>query len=359
MKSSYKRIFDIYNISFIICFFLLFNKSYADNKSNGTINPKAAVPYPKVFKENYNVKKLDFLVIGDWGYKGNGTGQASVAAAMKNWAKWNNSQFVINVGDNFYQIDDNEYDGILSLDDPKFKTYWLDVYTGRLADIPWFTVAGNHDWYANVSALLDYYWLKDNRFFIPSLYYVRKSTFGRSKTEVAWIHIDTNPFAYFYGNLTDKNQLKANLATMNIETSDQLEGKLNWIEEQLKAVQNTKWIFVVGDCSKVYYFPRLRSLFEKYRVTAYFAGHNHVLEMEPTNATSHVTYFTSGAGGKFDLEGCKGATWGSPGGTMGFLHVSIEDGCDQMYYEYVNATTAGQTPQVVKQGYINVRTDNV
>ncbi|CAG8591664.1 2714_t:CDS:2, partial [Dentiscutata heterogama] len=341
-------------------------KSYADNKTstNGTINPTAAIPYPNTFRETYNVNKLDFLVIGDWGYQGNGSGQRSVADAMKNWAKQNNSQFIINVGDNFYQVDDNDYDGVLSVDDPKFKSYWLDIYTEKLADIPWYTIAGNHDWYTNVSALVDYYWSTDKRFFIPSLYYVRISTFGKRNTKVAWIHIDTDPFAYYYDNLTDRNDLKANLATMNVKTSDQLEDRLNWIEGQLKTVKDIKWIFVVGhhglvgECSFPYYLPRLRSLFDKYRVTAYFAGHNHVLEMETANKTSHVTYFTSGAGGKFDLEGCKGATWGSPGGTMGFLHVSIEEDSDQMYYEYVNATTAGQTPKVVKQGFIDVRKDN-
>ncbi|CAG8712656.1 11293_t:CDS:2, partial [Racocetra fulgida] len=238
---------------------------------NGTINSTAATPYPKIFKETYNVKKLDFLVIGDWGYQGNGSGQRSVADAMKNWAKWNSSQFILNVG-------------------------------------------------------------------------------------VAWIHIDTDPFAYYYNNLTDKNELKANLANMGFNNNDNIEERLNWIEDQLKAVSHIKWIFVVvGECSYTYYFPRLRSLLNKYRVTAYFAGHNHVLEIETTNNTSPVTYFTSGAGSRFDLEGCKGATWGAPGGTMGFLHVSIEDGCDQLYYEYVNATIMGQTPQVVKQGFVSFR----
>ncbi|CAG8742203.1 18896_t:CDS:2, partial [Racocetra persica] len=337
-------------------------KNYAENSktnNNRTINSTAATPYPKIFKETYNVKKLDFLVIGDWGYQGNGSGQQSVADAMKNWAKWNSSQFILNVGDNFYQIDNKDYDGVLSVDDPKFKTYWLDVYTERLADIPWITIAGNHDWYTNVSALVDHYWLNDKRFFFPSLYYVRISTFGKHKTKVAWIHIDTDPFAYYYNNLTDKNGLKANLANMGFNNSDNIEKRLNWIEDQLKAVSHIKWIFVVGhhalvgECSYTYYFPRLRSLLNKYRVTAYFAGHNHVLEIETTNNTSPVTYFTSGAGSKFDLEGCKGATWGAPGGTMGFLHVSIEDGCDQLYYEYVNATTMGQTPQVVNQGFVS------
>ncbi|CAG8778524.1 16656_t:CDS:2, partial [Racocetra fulgida] len=59
-------------------------------------------PYPTPFDEQYD-GVLKFLCIGDWGQWGPGTGQPQVAAAMKTWAEANETTFVINLGDNFYQ----------------------------------------------------------------------------------------------------------------------------------------------------------------------------------------------------------------------------------------------------------------
>jgi len=54
-----------------------------------------------VYEEIYDDDKLDFLVLGDWGYQGKGIGtkqgdQKNVAFSIKKWAERNNSQFIIN-----------------------------------------------------------------------------------------------------------------------------------------------------------------------------------------------------------------------------------------------------------------------
>ncbi|CAG8681782.1 9392_t:CDS:2 [Cetraspora pellucida] len=53
-------------------------------------------PFPTPFEENYK-GDIKFLVIGDWGQKGPGTGQTPVADAMKTWADKNHTTFVLNL----------------------------------------------------------------------------------------------------------------------------------------------------------------------------------------------------------------------------------------------------------------------
>jgi hypothetical protein len=50
------------------------------------------------YEEIYENNKLDFLVVGDWGYQAKIGNQKNVAFVMKKWAERYNSQFMINVG---------------------------------------------------------------------------------------------------------------------------------------------------------------------------------------------------------------------------------------------------------------------
>ncbi|CAG8463035.1 2511_t:CDS:2 [Scutellospora calospora] len=108
------------------------------------INVTIATPYSEVFEETYVDSTLDFIVLGDWGYKANGTGrkhgdQVHVAFAMDSWAKKYNTNFIVNVGDSFYKNGKKDHQGVKSVNDSKWKTNWLDVYKGKLSDIPWYS----------------------------------------------------------------------------------------------------------------------------------------------------------------------------------------------------------------------------
>ena len=92
---------------------------------------------------------------------------------------------------------------------------------------------------------------------------------------------------------------------------------------------------------------RLRPLFEKYRVAAYFSGHAHTLELETAKPGQPVTYFLSGAGSKTD-ERCYGEDWGTINGALGFLHSIINE--NEMYYEFVDSTTL--EPKIVYRGSV-------
>jgi len=69
---------------------------------------------------------------------------------MGETAKALDAAFVISVGDNFYE------DGVASIDDPKWKTSFEDVYTAPSLQIPWYVALGNHDYHGNTQAQLDY-----------------------------------------------------------------------------------------------------------------------------------------------------------------------------------------------------------
>ena len=96
---------------------------------------------------------------------------------------------------------------------------------------------------------------------------------------------------------------------------------------------------------------RLRPLFEKYRVAAYFSGHAHTLEIELAKPGQPVTYFLSGAGSRME-ERCLEQDWGVPDGVLGFIHSTLND--TVMSYEYIDSTTL--EPKVVYKGSVSPRT---
>ncbi|CAG8585786.1 14619_t:CDS:10 [Acaulospora morrowiae] len=331
-------------------------------------------PLSKIFEdEKYTESKvLDFLVIGDWGSIGgkhhkHGS-QANVSKAMEHVATKYDSKFIINVGDNFYKRFGHDYQGVNSVDDDKWKEVWINVYNGpKLSKLTWYSIAGNHDWYTNVTAQVDYSLTKDSRWFMPSLFYSRVTTFEYTKdstvvrTKIGWIHIDTNIFYYDMDEIATKREgLRANIYNFGWEGDDAIESKLKWIEQKLIDFTNYKWLFVVGhhplagQCAQIHKMPRLLQLFERYGVTAYFAGHNHVLQYKAPSKLSPVAHFISGAGSKTGT-GCEGCDWGMPKGTFGFLHVTVGHD-DKLEFEFVDATTLKNPGGDVLAGVILIAT---
>ncbi|RIA86776.1 Metallo-dependent phosphatase-like protein [Glomus cerebriforme] len=317
-------------------------------------------PIDKPFVEYYDSKELNVITVGDWGFEGielnqTNSNQIKVAKAMETWAVNYHSDFIINTGDNFYISFVGDHEGVTSVDDPKWDRIWKGRYKGRLAKIPWYSVAGNHDWYNNVTAQVDYSLNYDSRFFLPSTYFVRESYFGKRKTKIAWIHIDTGIFFYTPAELeeVDKVIMKQQFERFGWNNTQAIEEKLKWVEDRLIEQQNSKWIFVVGHhplvgiCAQEYYMGRLRPLFEKYRVAAYFSGHAHTLEIEFAKFGQPVTYFLSGAGSRTD-ERCLEEDWGAPENVLGFLHSTIND--TQMTYEFVDSTTL--EPKIIYKGSV-------
>jgi hypothetical protein len=110
---------------------------------------------------------LNFIAIGDWGEES--VGESAGAAGMEYIAENLDIQFVALLGDNFYKAGiPNDGTGDHS---PRFQTTFENVYNGsRLQNIPFYVVAGNHDYKGNVTAQICYS-ADSSRWNFPSLWY--------------------------------------------------------------------------------------------------------------------------------------------------------------------------------------------
>ncbi|CAG8681795.1 9393_t:CDS:2, partial [Cetraspora pellucida] len=244
--------------------------------------------------------------------------------------------------DSFYQtsnasssttaIDPVDHEGVLSPDDPKWKGYWLDVYGGQLKNVQWFSVAGNHDWYANVTAEVDYFGDDDSRFFLPSLITLEKLL----------LVIMLRP-------------LNGTLKDFNLYTNDQITARLDWLDQQLQDNQDADWLFVVGhhplvgDCglkntAKYYLMYLIPPVLAKNNASGYFNGHAHELSYMAPSSSSSVAYFGSGDGGATLGSGCTHPTWSAPF-TFGFLSITISADGKTLSFEFVKANSTDTDPE--------------
>jgi hypothetical protein len=83
--------------------------------------------------------RVSFLVVGDWGRRG-GVEQRAVARAMGECAVVSRPDFVVSVGDNFYE------GGLHSTDDVEFAESFANVYDAASLQVPWHAILGNHDY---------------------------------------------------------------------------------------------------------------------------------------------------------------------------------------------------------------------
>lgn len=91
---------------------------------------------PGIFQREFNAQ---FLLVGDWGRDG-GQNQSAVAALMATVADSMKPDFILSMGDNFYE------NGLLSVDDPQFQSSFTDVYNADSLQVQWHAVLGNHDY---------------------------------------------------------------------------------------------------------------------------------------------------------------------------------------------------------------------
>lgn len=237
-----------------------------------------------------NLRALNFIVIGDWGDRGSDK-QKKVAKAMEQYAAKHNTRFIVSTGDNFYT------DGVKNTSDPLWKKAFLDVYGGpTLKNILWLSTLGNHDHHrgGNAQAQIDYSRMMPKRWFMPHFFYDTTMVIDKSM-EILFIMLDTTPLV--------ENEEKAS-STYNISdywkhSRYQLDSLEVWLGNS-----NAKWRFVIGH-HPIYSTgihgdnPKLKELIystlKKYGVQAYFAGHDHNLQLFEEDS---ITYVVSGGGGR-------------------------------------------------------------
>lgn len=236
--------------------------------------------------------KLNFIVLGDWGRKGNHR-QDKVADQMGVWAENNSGDFVITVGDNFYNS------GVESVADKHWRKSFNEIYTAESLYIPWYVTLGNHDYYGNVQAQINYTGIS-GRWNLPNRYYAKDFAIDDT-TSVKFIFIDTNIFVEDY-----RKDPKKYKGILDVQPQTQLA----WIDSTL-SVSNAKWHIITGH-HPVYsasyrhgnteeLHEHLLPLLNKYKVDLYFCGHDHDLQyLKPEGA---VHYVISGGGSQVRSAG--------------------------------------------------------
>lgn len=227
---------------------------------------------------------FNFYVIGDWGRNGE-FHQRDLAVTMNKVAATIEPEMILSTGDNFYP------DGVISTQDPLWKTSFEDVYTGHGLMAPWYVVLGNHDYHGNPQAEIDYSKISQ-RWNMPARYFVEDKMIDDG-TSIKFIFIDTSPLEDDYY----KEEYKQ--AVSSQDTTRQL----RWLDSTLASSKAT-WNFVVGHHPLYtggkrvdepnYTRSHLEKIFVKHNVDVYFAGHEHDLQYIKPEGATH--YFVSGSG---------------------------------------------------------------
>ncbi|KRX08963.1 hypothetical protein PPERSA_08166 [Pseudocohnilembus persalinus] len=236
-------------------------------------------------------------------------------------------EFIISVGDNFY-----DPDGVTGLDDPQWGDKWNKVYNNyeNIKNLDWYGVLGNHDW--NGPGLEYQFQYNKNGWKIEDYFWNHKKTFGNK--EVAFVHIDTNYLEY--GKQGQTQLMGERFKQLGWEKDKMI---LNLIEQQLQKVQTSDWIIVVGHhytsytCQIERNIDKIIDLFQKYKVDAYLSGHKHVLAF---NYKNDIGYIMSGAGAiNKSSKKCQDS---NPiylnGDVLGFYGIQISDNILDIYSYY-------------------------
>nr|VDD38229.1 unnamed protein product [Brassica oleracea] len=164
------KMFSVRLIFLILCIFF-----------NGSLSKLERLDHPVTKSDG----SLNILVVGDWGRQG-GFNQSLVAHQMGIVGEQLDIDFVISVGDNFYD------DGLKGDTDPAFEASFSHIYTHPSLQKQWYSVLGNHDYRGNVSAQLSHVLTqKDWRWFC-------RRSFVLCSGMVEFFFVDTNPFVEKY-----------------------------------------------------------------------------------------------------------------------------------------------------------------
>jgi len=289
-----KRTFSRFSFLLLAAFFV-FSSVGCDLLTN-TSGSEECRPAFSIVNQDPDVYSFEFLAVGDAG-----TGdlrQKTVAGAMENYAGKNPVRFVLYLGDNFYP------NGVDSVDDPKFRTYFEEIYDKTLLNIPFYAVLGNHDYRRNPYAQAAYTF-RSSRWHMPNFYY----TFTVDHNEsilCQFIALDTTP----------------------IDKWDRFATQLNWLEDVLSK-SSAHWKIVFGhhtifsngkhgDTEDM--IDEVLPILERYNVDLYICGHDHDLQV--LQQQDGVNFLVSGAGASPRVTNC-GENTIYAAGRLGFMALRV------------------------------------
>jgi len=245
---------------------------------------------------------LSFSVVGDWGGIPIRPYQVPwghrVAQSMDRMAGTEDTDFLMLVGDNFYEY------GVKNVSDPRFKQTYEDTFNSdltNLVDMPMYMQSGNHDYRGNMTAELKYTDLQ-RRWTFP--YY--------------WYTIPTPTFVDFSIDILmiDTNALKGDLAQIDEDPSEVTDRRTDhylWIKDTLSA--STADYIIVSGHHPIYSIAEhgptqelilnLLPMLKEAKVQLYISGHDHQLQClseqygdlnEDGNYSDTMNYVVSGMG---------------------------------------------------------------
>jgi len=210
------------------------------------------------------------------------------------------------LGDNFYQsgIPTNAHD-------PRFQETFEDVFTAEsLLNIPFYFVAGNHDWEGNVSAEIAYS-KYSNRWKYPDYFYNEMWTIKGSDNvdrTLELVMIDTVMLSgttqdVEYCEIYDIPASDCVLLPKGPASIDDAMTQWKWIDQTLRT-SKSDFLIVAG------HYPvwsigehgptpelvaALRPLLIDYNVTLYLDGHDHSMQYLQENDYPNLGYVVTGA----------------------------------------------------------------
>jgi tartrate-resistant acid phosphatase type 5 len=236
----------------------------------------------------------DLLMIGDWGYDNDHTGQSQVAAGMRRYTRQTSlrPQALLMLGDNWY----GELAG--GAGSSRWQTQFEQMYPANEFPGPAYAILGNHDYQqwpeSKVDSELEYSRLGRSRWTMPARWY--RFEFPTKNPLITFLALDSNmPFK-------DGTYEHGRDFTL---TSQQQAEQLAWLEAQLQLPRTTPFLVAMGHHPVYSDGPHgdhpvlVRDwdpLFRKYQVPLYLAGHDH--DLQHLEFEGHpTTHFLSGGGG--------------------------------------------------------------
>jgi hypothetical protein len=240
--------------------------------------------------------ELRSVVIGDFGYRGSDSGQKDVAASIAALHKQQPFHMGITLGDNFYER------GVRSVEDRAWRDIWESDY-GTLG-IPFYASLGNHDYYGNEQAQVDYTRMSKS-WRMPYRYY----TFAAGPVRFFALDTDEGTSGFWhFGKRWSAEQA-------------------NWLDSSLKRHNDAPWKIVYGhhpvysdgehgDTSRM--VKQLLPILKTHHVDVYLAGHDHDLQYFEQDG---IHFVIAGGGGK-NVRGvtARRARFAKP--TNGFLELT-------------------------------------
>jgi len=211
---------------------------------------------------------LNFMVASDMGRRGVSE-QKNIATLMGQEADFNRISFIAVPGD---PIHDN---GVKSTEDSEWKDKFENIYTApSLMTLPWFVVAGNHEYHGSVQAIMDYSKIS-KRWKAPARYFSFEKNLDSKGTKCLFVFIDTAPLIDKYRD--DKGYSDAG--------KQDIDKELKWLDSTLVS-SNDRWKIVLGhhpvyaDTQKdinerANMEKRVGVILENRKVDFYICGHIH------------------------------------------------------------------------------------